>query len=90
MIVVSIDMWPLGLERAKYRMGNVIITNDGTGIITNDGTGGAANGAYDVVWEQLARDGSLDRTWQTRVESFARGNGVFTLLAQAFNGNTAC
>lgn len=77
MIVVTLEMYPLGLERAKYRLGNIVITNDGSG--DNE------IGAYDVIMETLERDGTLSDVKKCRVEDFARANGVFSLLSHALD-----
>jgi hypothetical protein len=75
MIVTTIDIWPYGLERAKRRLGNIIITNDGTGDRTT--------GSYDVIAEEFRREGDLNRVYQCRVEDFTRANGIFSLLSLA-------
>lgn len=77
MIVVTVEMFPLGLERARYKLGNVIITNDDTG--------DRETGNYDVLLETVERDGTLKEVHRCRVEDFTRANGVFQLLSLALD-----
>jgi hypothetical protein len=75
MIVATIDLWPIGLERAKYPIGKVFITNDGGGTVET------AN--YDLICEEYNRDGTLAATRRTKIKNFRRKNGALALLAEA-------
>lgn len=77
MIVINIELWPLGREEKKKHLGTIKITNDGTG--TQEW------GNYDVT---LSRKGSPNSVLRKgRVEGFKRLKyGAYELLGLALNG----
>ena len=75
MIVVKIEMWPLGIESNKYDIGHIVIANDGRGTHTC--------GHYDAT---IFQQGS-PKVWKdVRVEEFPRqAKNVYHLLYQVLH-----
>jgi hypothetical protein len=73
MIVIKVELWPLGDESAKREIAS--------GKIWNDGTGDHSTGNYDAEFTELHPEGSLN--WVSHVEEFPRVNGVLDLLYEA-------
>lgn len=72
MIVVNIELWPLGQKRARRELGRIVIANDSTG--------DNSVGNYDAVLTQS----KTNRLWKhVRVQNFPRlRKNVYHLLRE--------
>lgn len=72
MIVVKIELWPLGLKHARRELGRIVIANDSTG--------DKSVGNYDAVLTQS----KTNRLWKhVRVQNFPRlRKNVYSLLKE--------
>lgn len=77
MIVVKVELWPLGLEAKKKEIGRMTITNDGT-------SANPKRGNYDV---KVFRRGTTDKVQRTaHVEDHPRQSySIWSLVRKALD-----
>lgn len=86
MLVVRIEIWPLGRESAKRTLGTAVIGNDGTG---TPETGSyrvcAVEGKehpHDLLIDHPEAYATSDR-WRAEIKNYERRKGFWLLVAKA-------
>lgn len=77
MVVINIELWPLGNKTNKRNLGTIVISNDGTGT--------THSGNYNVVLSHSGiYYGKKKEPWKTgKVKGFARSLSPYHLLLKA-------
>ncbi len=81
MIVVKIEVWPLGCENRAKEIGRIEVVNDGT---AGDGSGDSRYGNYGVALEHALKRRKRKGVWKTgEVSNHLRSLSPYHLVMRA-------